>query len=216
VKEILEAGGGTFLLPSVLFVLVLYAVRGVFGLHGRRGQHRREFLELWDESRAADDLWLEVAVRHLFGTFLPARVIRLALDQPDRSRSLADLCGLWDLLTFNPHDQTVRWAPALKVSVARSRFGRSLCFAAYMSCALAALLAGAVAAHYGHTSLFGWVYGVGAVVVAFLAFICLTYEETVATARSSGDRWIALINSSVITYAMAQMLPPTTEPEKAL
>lgn len=95
IKELIEAGGSGYIIPAVLSVLVLYAVRGAFGLQGRRSQHRKEFLEMWDSSRTQDDLWLEVAVRHLFGTYLPARVIRLALAQPDTSQGLLILgsCG---------------------------------------------------------------------------------------------------------------------------
>lgn len=195
-KEILEAGGASFLLPAVLFVLVLYAIKGIYGLHGRRSQHRREFLELWDKARSADDLWLEVSVRHLFGTYLPARIIRLALNQPDRSQSLADLSELWELLAFDPGDQTVRWRSTLPSKVAKSKWGRGACFAAYFVCALAAAYAGWLASRYGHTSFLGWAYGVCAVVVGFVAFICLSHEDTVKTATQAGDRWVALINRS--------------------
>jgi len=205
-KEILEAGGASFLLPAVLFVLVLSAVKGVFGLHGRRSQHRREFLELWDKARSADDLWLEVSVRHLFGTHLPSRVIRLALEQPDRSRSLADLSELWDLLVFDPQRQTVHWRNTLSSRVARSRWGRGLCFVASYMCVLAAVTAAVVAAHYGHTHFAGWVYGSFALVVGFVAFLCLAHDDTVQTAAQAGDRWVELINQSAANQ------PPTTEP----
>ena len=193
-KEILEAGGSGFLLPTVLFVLVLYVAKGVFGLHGRRSQHRREFLELWDKARSADDLWLEVSIRHLFGTYLPARVIRLALDQADRSRSLADLSEFWDLLVFDPVDQTVRWKHTLSSRLARSRWGRAFCFAGYFACAIAAVISSVVAARYGHTSVVGWVYGVFALVIGFAAFLCLSQEETIKSATQAGTRWILLIN----------------------
>lgn len=193
-KEILEAGGAGFLLPAVLFVLVLYAVRGIFGLHGRRGQHRREFLELWDKSRSTDDLWLEVSVRHLFGTYLPSHVIRLALEQPNRSQSLLELSAIWDLFTFNPDDQTVHWNGTVLARLARSRHGSALCLITYFVLASAAALMGLLAAHSGHTSFAGWVYGISAVVTGFVAFICLTHEETVKTGRRVGDRWVALTN----------------------
>ncbi|WP_145985550.1 hypothetical protein [Marilutibacter maris] len=193
-KEILEAGGAGFLLPAVLFVLVLYAARGVFGLHGRRGQHRREFLELWDKSCSTGDLWLEVSVRHLFGTYLPSHIIRLALEQPNRSRSLQELSEIWDLLTFNPDDQTVHWNGTVLARLARSRHGSALCLITYFALASAAALMGLLAAHSGHTSFTGWVYGISAVVTCFVAFTCLTHEETVKTGIQVGDRWITLIN----------------------
>lgn len=197
-KEILEAGGTDFLLPAVLFLLMLYAIRGVFGLHGRRGQHRREFLELWDTARAEDDLWLEVSVRHLFGAYLPARVIRLAMEQPDRSRALLDLSELWDLFVFNRGDETVQWRATVSSWVARSRWGRWLCLAAYFGCAAIAVFSAVLAAHFGHASFAGWVYGVCAVVVGFVAFLCLSHEETAKTATHAGERWIALINRTAV------------------
>lgn len=40
-KEILEAGGAAFLMPAVLFAIVLYLSRGLFGLYGRRSQNRK-------------------------------------------------------------------------------------------------------------------------------------------------------------------------------
>jgi hypothetical protein len=59
-----------------------------------------------------------------------------------------------------------------------------------------AAMMGLLAAHYGHTSFSGWIYGVCAVTVGFVAFTCLTHEETVKTGIQVGDRWIALINRS--------------------
>ena len=85
-KELIEVGGANFLIPAVLSILVFYAIRGLFGLHGRRSQHRKEVLELWDGARSQDDVWLEIVVRHLVGVYLPAHAIRLACG-PDRHLS---------------------------------------------------------------------------------------------------------------------------------
>lgn len=48
IKDVIAAGGPCLLIPVVLLALLFYAVRGLFGLHGRRSQNRREFLEHWD------------------------------------------------------------------------------------------------------------------------------------------------------------------------
>lgn len=101
--------GAGFLIPVVLFALILYAVRGLFGLHGRRGQHRSEFLERWDATRVDDDFWLEVTIRQLYGTHLPAHVIRSALAHPHTSQALLDLSELWDLFDYDPETGTVAW-----------------------------------------------------------------------------------------------------------
>lgn len=195
-KEILTIGGAGYLIPAVLFVLVLYVTRGLFGLHGRRSQHRKEFLELWDSTRSQDDLWLEVAVRHLCGAYLPAHVIRLALAQPDKSQSLFDLAELWPLFRFNAESQTVNWQNQRHSSLAKRRAGRATLLAGYFACALIAVLAALVASKSGAGTFVGWAYSAFAVVSGFVAFICLMREDTIKIAASVGDDWVARINQS--------------------
>lgn len=196
IKEIVEAGGSGYLIPAVLSVLVLYAIRGVFGLQGRRSQHRKEFLEMWDSSRTQDDLWLEVAVRHLFGTYLPARVIRLALAQPDTSQGLLDLTELWPLFRFDPDSQTVRWMHRRHLTQKQRQKGRYVLLAGYFGCALMAALFALVAFQSGPSAASGWVSGICAVALGFLAFICLAREDTIKVAATVGDDWLARINRS--------------------
>jgi hypothetical protein len=193
-KEILAAGGSGFLIPAVLVVLVLYAIRGVFGLHGRRSQHRKEFLELWESARTRDDLWLEVAVRHLCGTYLPAQVVRLALEQPDKSQSLFDLAELWPLFRFDPDSKTVSWQKRQHESLNRRRASRKILLLGYFVCALLAVLAALVAFKSGPSTFTGWVYGVCAVVTGFVALICLMREDTIKVAAAVGDDWMVRIN----------------------
>lgn len=192
-KEILAVGGSGYLVPAVLFVLLLYAARGLFGLHGRRSQNRREFLELWDRARAQDDLWLEVAVRHLFGIYLPARIIRLALAQPDRAQSLLDLAELWPLLRFEQESQSVSWRHSRHASHAKRRTGAVVLLAGYFVLALLAILA-AVVAFSGDSALVRWVYSLAAVVSGAWAVSFLARRDTIETAVAVGDRWIACIN----------------------
>ncbi|GAB3359147.1 hypothetical protein [Lysobacter tyrosinilyticus] len=193
-EKVLAIGGSGYLIPAVLFILVLYVIRGLFGLHGRRSQHRKEFLELWDATRSQDDLWLEVAVRHLCGAYLPARVIRLALAQPDRSQSLFDLAELWPLFRFDADSQTVSWQHQRHNTLAKRRMGRAVLLAGYFACALIAVLAALVASKSGDSTFAGWVYGVCAVVTGFVAIICLMREDTIKTAASIGDEWQSRIN----------------------
>jgi hypothetical protein len=195
--ELLAAGGSSYLIPTVLFVLVLYAVRGIFGLHGRRSQHRKEFLELWSDSRSQDDLWLEVAVRHLFGAYLPASVIRLALREPDKSQALWDLSELWPLFRFDPNSQTVRWLHKRHQTLRKRQMGRAVLVAAYFLFALAAVLAALIASKSGPTTFTGWLYGVCAVGTGFMAFICLMRENTIKVAARVGGDWLNRINRSV-------------------
>jgi len=193
-SEILAAGGSGYLIPIVLFVLMLYAIRGVFGLHGRRSQHRKEFLDLWSDSRRHDDLWLEVAIRHLFGTYLPAPIIRIAMERPDKSQALLDLSELWPLLHFDPDSRAVRWLHKRHQTIQKRQAGRVLLIAGYFACAIVAILAALVASQSGPGTFVGWVYGVCAVVTGFVAFICLMREDTIKVAAVVGEGWVNRIN----------------------
>jgi len=217
--EILAAGGSAYLIPAVLFILVLYGIRGLFGLHGRRSQHRKDFLELWNAERAQDDLWLEVVVRHLCGTYLPAHVIRLAFKQPDRTQSLFDLAELWPLFRFDADSKTVSWLHRRHNTLAKRRLGRLVLLTGYFVCALIAILAALVAAKSGPGTLAGWVYGVLAVITGFLALISLMREDTIKTAATVGDYWLVRINghaSNAHPAASAHSHRPSTELESAL
>lgn len=194
--EILAAGGTSYLIPAVLFVLVLYVARGLFGLHGRRSQSRKEFLELWESARSQDDLWLEISVRHLFGAYLPTHVIRIALQQPDKAQSLLDLAEVWSLFQFDPETRTVNWKNKRHLTSARRRGGQIALLSAYFACALFAVLSAVIAANSGPSSLLGWVYGFCATVLGALAIICLLREDTIKTAASVGQGWVDRINQS--------------------
>ena len=193
-ENIIAAGGANYLIPAVLFVVVLYVMRGLFHLHGRRSQSRKDFLDLWDATRSQDDLWLEVAVRHLFGTYLPARVIRLALARPDKSRALLDLTELWPLLHFDPELQTVRWLHRRHESNWTRTFARRALFCGYFALALLSMYLATVAIGLGHNSFGGWVYGVCAIVAGTCALACPAREDALKTAASVGGEWIARIN----------------------
>ncbi len=195
-RELLEAGGTGYLIPAVLFGLVLYVSRGLFGWHGRRSQHRKEFLELWDQTRSQDDLWLEAMIRHWLGTYLPAHVIRLAMVQPDKTQSLIDISELWPLLRYDRDTRTVAWLHRRHLTVDKRNVGRVALLTGYFASAGSSLLGAAVAANYGPGTLSGWIYGGFSVVMLFLAMVCILREDTLKVAAVAGDEWINRINRS--------------------
>lgn len=75
IQEILKATGGALLVPLAVLLAAMTLAKGLFSLHRSRSQSRKEFLELWHRDNP-DDLWLEVAVRHLVDVYLPASLIR--------------------------------------------------------------------------------------------------------------------------------------------
>lgn len=192
-KDVIDAGGPGLLIPAILFALVLYVVRGLFGLHGRRSQHRREFIEHWNPERVDDDLWLEVAIRQLYGVYLPAHVIRTALTQPHSSQALIELSELWPFLHYDANRGTVRWRYARHRRSAARRLSRCWPFFRYLICAL-----GALAMAYVATLVEGlsqWVYAALATILGVGAFISLWDENAEKIAHDVGEDWIARINS---------------------
>lgn len=195
-KELIEIGGAGFLIPAVFSVLVLYAARGLFGWYGHRSQHRKEFLELWEQARHQDDLWLEVAVRHWLGTYLPAHVIRLAMSQPDKSQSLIELSELWPLFRYDRDARSVGWLHKRHQTPAKFKSGRGVLLTGYFVCALLAVISGVTASRFGPQVLSGWAYGFLAVILGFLAFACLMREDTMKIGAMVGEEWLGRINRS--------------------
>lgn len=192
--KIIEMGGQGFIIPAVFSVLVLYATRGLFGLHGRRSQHRKEFLELWDNSRSEDDFWLEVIVKHLIGVYLPAHVIRIALSQPNRSDALFELAQLWPLWRYQAGAKKVEWINQHHRTILKRKFLKKIIFIAYFSCAMIAIAGAIAAAHFGHGHFYGWLYGAFAVIMAVAASGCIFFDETIRVAIDVGDDWVDRIN----------------------
>ena len=194
IKDVIAAGGAGFLIPVVLFALLLYAVRGLFGLHGRRSQHRREFLEHWDAKRIDDDLWLEVTIRHLYGTHLPAHVIRSALAHSHTSKALLDLSELWDFFDYDPETRAVAW----KYKWQRNARARSLMrhwptLRYFMFAGLGAYAA------YLATRVVGfnqWVFSILGMVMIAAAFVSLWHSEALRVAATIGEPWIKRINTA--------------------
>lgn len=197
--KIIEFGGKGFLIPAVLCVLVLYATRGLFGLHGRRSQHRKEFLELWDSARSQDDFWLEVIVRHLIGVYLPGHVIRLALAQPNRGEALLELAELWPLWRYSPETQKVDWLSKRHRVLTKHKAGRPAIFVAYFACAIIAIISGVASAAYGPDTISGWVFGAFSVTMIGVAISFAQYDKTIQIAIAAGDHWIDRINRSAIS-----------------
>lgn len=192
-EKILEAAGPNLLVPAALFALAFYAARGLFGLHGRKSDQRREFLERWDPNRSNDDLWLEVMIRQLYGTYLPAHVIRQALAQPHSSQALIELSQLWHFIVYDSDCRTVKWAHKKNFTAIRRFLARHLSSWRYALLALGTTLS--IVAAYSSHGLTQWTYAVLALVMGVCAFISLIYSDAEKTAATVGEVWIARINA---------------------
>ena len=192
--ELLRIGGARFFVPAVLAAATLYAIRGVFGLHGRRSQRRKDFLELWRDAPKMDDLWLEVAVRHLFGALLPAPVIRVAMAQPDQAQSLQDIATLWPLMKIDSGTGDLKWDNGWYQRLVPLNLRPHGWFGAYVVLVLAAMACGYIAYNAEATSPFAWIYGTAAIGCLVAAFSSLLKRDATALAAARGELWLALLN----------------------
>lgn len=194
-KDIIEANASELLIPVAIFSLAIYATRGLFGLHGRRNQQRREFLEHWDPSRTQDNLWLEVTVRHLYGANLPAHVIRMALARSHSTQSLIELSELWPFFRYDIDTRTVCWRRKFHDRSSRRKISRYWPMIRYGLFALSGIFCAFLA--YYMSGIGQWTYALLASLLIALAIASLVFEDTETILDEAGVDWIARINSAI-------------------
>lgn len=89
--------------------LIVAVSKGGFALSMARSRSRRELMELWCGGDKDDDFWLETAIRHGFGGYLPAKVIRVVLKLPSPAVKLMKVCGSWSYLDYADSAEIISW-----------------------------------------------------------------------------------------------------------
>ena len=84
---------------------------------------RKEFLQNWKDPEALDDLSIEVLVRQLTGTYLPAMLVRRVCSRKgsEITRTLMSLAKIWPLVDWHSESGTASWK-----KIARSESPRIL------------------------------------------------------------------------------------------
>lgn len=79
--------------------------------HDAQFARRKEFLQNWKHPDSLDDLSIEVLVRQLTGTYLPALVVRRVCRRgsTEIARTLQDLATIWPLVQWNSRTGTASW-----------------------------------------------------------------------------------------------------------
>lgn len=192
IEELLKVGGEKLIVPVLVAVIGAALVKGMFGLDRSKSADRKDFLDLWVRRESHDDLWLEVAVRHLFGTYLPASLIRSLLQSHQAGRALLEISQCWDYLDMHDETGEVQWkAKRHEYSRKRRRESRFFDAAYFLLMAVALLIAyvtlrgllGAVG------SAIAWVY---VVLSGTFAFWCLAKADMLKTANRAVPRWLGL------------------------
>lgn len=192
IDTLMGMSGGKFVFPLVVMLGLTVLVRAVFNLHRSRSQDRRDFLELWTK-QSPDDLWLEVAIRHQFGAYLPAILIRSLQRHPQAGRALSDVASCWDLLDMDDTTCAIHWRAKRHESPVRRKGERWVLLASYFVLAFIGLMLAYVSVvardEIASSSWLLWVY---CVFLLGAALSCLTYHETLGVAERSMTRWLGI------------------------
>lgn len=192
-SKLLEITEHRLLIPLVLIAAATALAKAVFGMHRFRSQDRKEFLELWASRRSGDDLWMEVAVRHQFGEYLPASLIRSLMSAPQAGRALLDVSTIWALLDHNDETGEVHWRNKRHRNRTWRNIERYALNTGYFLLMGTALILGYLLAKASEGGTFSagtlWVL-VGALII--LAFAALGKADVLGTAEKAAPRWLGL------------------------
>lgn len=192
IDKLLEVSNGKLLIPVLCAFVGTFLVKGLFNLHRSKSADRRDFLDLWMRSEGRDDIWLEVSVRHLFGTYLPASIIRSLMQGPQAARALLEVSEFWDLLEINDETLELSWKKNSHATVSGRKVWRYALNALYfiaMGLALLCIYVAIVADAKTTTIVSLWIYGF---FLGGFGMRCLHQADKVTTANSGAPRWLGL------------------------
>jgi hypothetical protein len=188
IQELLEASHGALLVPLALLVALAVLAKGTFSLHRSKSQNRKEFLELW-RGEHPDDLWLEVAVRHLVGEYMPAALIRSLRTSPQAGRALIEVAECWPLLEVDDETGQVRWRHAWCSTARRRKWVRRACWFGYYTGVGSGLFEAFALAQAKLPLISGWIVPVASIVFGIW---CAWHAERLNAAQRSVPRWLGL------------------------
>ena len=192
-STLLDLDRGQIVVPALVTAFA-WAVKTVFGFHQWRGQNRREFLEIWKSGDKSDDLWVEVVVRHLTGTYLPAKVIRALGAAPGRAEALLEMSAAWPLLRLDESTGRIIWKnPNHRKRQQRRRRWRAS-NTGYFLCSYACVLSGMLASSLSATVGGAWIYGTISVMAGLSALRLLWKADELKSADAVAPSLIRLVN----------------------
>lgn len=200
IEAIFKAVGHGFVVPVALVLLAGWALKALSDARASSRRTRKEFLEVWKTLDRTDDLVLEAGTRRLIGAYLPAPVIRAALDSGAPSRILFGLASIWDLLEFDLASRQVK--PRRAEHGPRGVHMRWYFLAGYVAAALLALGFLHLAIAGSPSSLTTWLFALNALAAGVLAFASLARSEALGVLAKDGPGLVGEVNSR-----MQSMLP---------
>lgn len=192
IEKLLEASNGKMLIPVLCALVGAALVKGIYNLHRSRSADRRDFLDLWVRSERRDDVWLEVSIRHLFGTYLPASIIRSLMQSPQAARALLEVSEFWDLLEINDETLDVSWKKRSHTTMSgrrRWRYALNGLYFLSMGLALVCFYVAIVVDAKVMLVVSFWLYGL---FLGGVGMRCLHLADKLTTANTGAPRWLGL------------------------
>lgn len=192
IEKLLEIAGGKLLIPLVVVAVGVAMAKGAFSLARSRSQDRRDFLDLFRQHEAQSDLWLTVAVRHVFGAYLPARLIRRLMSCPQPGRALLEVGGAWRFIDMDDETGELTWRRKCLRTARTRRVVVWVLNVVYFGLAGTSLwlaylcLSGRFD---GHTLWVAWTY---VVLCGGGAFAALAYGDGLNDASRAATRWLGM------------------------
>lgn len=192
--SLLKTLGSGFIMPAVFVILAGWAVKVLLDVSTSSRQSRKDFLDSWGKIDHADDLALEVGVRHLIGTYLPAPLLRRALGRAYPSRTFVRLSALWDLLEFDADTRRLYVAKRMCSTPRRARITQVLHLLGYAAACLVSFLFGKWAMAGAPTHLMPWLYAFLAITSLVLAVASLERANTLGLLAREGFTLLDALN----------------------
>lgn len=193
IEKLIELGDGKFLIPLVIVVVGVAFAKSTFTLFRSRSQDRKDFLDLFRGHEAQSDLWVTVAVRHVFGAYLPSDLIRQLMSSPQPGRALLEVASAWSFIDVDDETNELSWRIKAFRSARFRKFSITVLAALYFVLAFVSLtlayvcLSGDVE---GKMLRIGWTY---VVLTGLGAFAALAYGDNLKDAHVAVSRWLGLV-----------------------
>ena len=187
--ELVTNSGAMGVFVAFLFLLPVLA-KALFALKRSHSQDRKDFLELWATQKdKADDLWLEVCVRHISGKFLPADLIRKLLKQPEPARAIFTLSKFWGYLEYDKKPNGLRWRNKRHEKKINRTVEVSFFYILYTVLGVFAYFSvnGLVDGKHASLSIIQYSWAFSFVV---FAFACLARAESLDSASRNVPKWL--------------------------
>lgn len=196
VNKLVDLAGDQFMVPVALCAVLVLIFKWLSGLNHQRTSARKDFLELFREESAKNDLWLSVAIRHHCGVYLPVSVIRklCALDQP--ARAIVDVANAWDLVEIDDATGEIRWRRKWFGNPKTRNIIAVALMVGYGVAAMVALLLGYILVIGKVTASVSFGYWLWVIIDVAVAWRCLSQSDLLLNGGKSLERWLGMKSHS--------------------